>query len=279
MELLDHHILQLLGRYRVTVRSVLSLLTDDGSVPETALTRLLRDQLIMRSRALPGNRSVYQLTRKGAAAAGVSEARARLFQSQALFKHLGILLFCHVPGARRFRLEDDELRDLFGEALPEGAHVMTTTDAAPLLLNVHVPGPRTALRSIQRRLREQLAAAWEQPAVRPLLQQRTYGYGVVTETAERRKAILALLRKPERDGTPPLAKHVRIWVEALPEFDRLVNGVVPVETAESDRTSLIPAGRRARRKPRSDRAEEAEQLPLFQAKGTAGEAVPAGRDE
>jgi hypothetical protein len=225
METMDAQILQLLGRYRIAVRPVLRLLTDDDSVPEASLARLVREELVTRSRALPGNRSIYQLTRSGAAQADVSEARARPVKAQALFKHLGILLFCHVPGSRRVRLEDAEVETLLGDLAPAGTHVMTVTAGGPLLLNLYVPGPRTSLRSVQRRLREQVTTARKAPALKALLRQRVYGFAVVTETRERRKAILAALRKPEPHGGGPLVRKARIHVEALPEFDRLMNGV------------------------------------------------------
>ena len=226
MESLDWQILELLGRYRVAVRAVLGMLSETGEVPDASLSRLARDGFIARCRAFPGQRTVYQLTKKGAAKVGVSEARARSFQAQALFKHLGILLFCHVLGSRRFRLEDNELQRLLGEEMPDGAHCMSVKDGKPIVLNVYVPGPNTSLRSIERHIREQLFAARKLSAVRDLLAQRTYGFAVITETPERRKAILAVLRQPERGGAPPLAKQVRIAVESLPEFDRLINGSV-----------------------------------------------------
>lgn len=225
MQASDSAILEIVGRYRVVVPSALNIIPEGDGPPQTALSRLCREGLVTRSGALPGNRRVFQLTKKGASHVGLSEARARYFQAQALFKHLGIFLFCHVPGSRRFRIEETELHTLLGDTIPEGTHVMTIVDERPILLNAYVPGPRTSLRSIQRRIRRQLDSVSALPAVRTMLEERTYGLAILTETAERRRAILAMLRRPERDGAAPLAKQIRIHVEALPEFDRLLNGV------------------------------------------------------
>ncbi len=163
MDTLDRTLLEHMGRYRLSVRAVLDQLRDAGEALDTALARLLRSGLISARRSLPGNRALYQLSKKGADVIAISEARARSFRAQAIYKHLGLLLFCHVAGSQRFRLEDDELRELVGDMLPEGAYCMALVDAVPILMCVYVPGPRTSLRSIVRRVREHARAIASKP--------------------------------------------------------------------------------------------------------------------
>ena len=104
METLDQHILAHIARYHVTVRPVLSLFVADIGTAAATIGRLARRHMVLAQKGLPGNRSFYRLTRKGTAVAGVSEARARPLKAAAMFKHLGILMFCHVEGSGRYRL-------------------------------------------------------------------------------------------------------------------------------------------------------------------------------
>lgn len=235
MEPDDRHIMEHLGRYRVSIRQILAMLKAVAHLSDASVSRLHRTGLIAINRGLPGNRSIYQLTKRGAALIGVSEARARPFRSQALLKHLGILLFCHVDGAHRYRLEDDELRMIVGEPLPEGAHCMAMFDGRVQVLNVYVPGQRTSIRSVTRRIREHLDEVRRLPKVRELLEAGNYGFAIVTQTTERRSAILRALRIPERNGGGPLAKQVSTRVEALPTFDLVLNGKSPSQKPKQPR--------------------------------------------
>lgn len=239
MDNLNRLILQHIARYRVTVRPIVARLSSPDENPEAALAGLIRRGLVAAHKGLPGNRSVYRLTKQGTAVVEVSEARARPLRSQAIFKHLGILLFCHVEGSGRYRIEDGELRDLIGEPLPDGAHCMGMVDSRVAIFNTYVPGPRTTIRSIVRHIREQLTAFRAMPQLRSLLHDRVYGFAIITETTQRRKAILDVLRRPERDGCPALAQQVRIHVEAVQAFDRFINGVT--SPAEPDAWLQPPA--------------------------------------
>lgn len=232
MDSLNRLILQHIARYRVTVRPVVARMSSPDENAEAALAGLVRRGLVAAHKGLPGNRSVYRLTKQGTAIVEVSEARARPLKSQAIFKHLGILQFCHVEGSGRYRVEDAELRDLIGEPLPEGVHCMGMADDKVAVFNTYVPGPRTTIRSIVRHIREQLTTLRTMPHLRSLLQDRVYGFAVITETTQRRKAILDVLRRPEGSDCPALVQQVRIHVEAVPAFDRFVNGVT--SAAEPD---------------------------------------------
>ncbi len=225
MEEIDRTILEHLARYRVSVRAVLSRLNDANKVLKPALERLLGSDLVVADRSLPGNRALYQLSKKGASVLEISESRARRFGSQAMHKHLGVLLFCHVAGCKRYRLEDDELRELVGDPLPEGTHCMAQIDDQPVLLGVYIPGAETSVRSIVRRVRELVVDARRVSGLRDMIMADRFGIALVVTTSQRRKVVSKALNRPEADGRPALARQVRIIVEWLPAFDLLINGV------------------------------------------------------
>lgn len=245
MEEIDRTILEHLARYRVSVRAVLSRLNDANKVLKPALERLLGSELVVADRSLPGNRALYCLSKKGAAVLDVSESRARHFRGQAMHKHLGVLLFCHVAGCKRYRLEDQELRELVGDPLPEGTHCMAQIDDHPVLLGVYVPGAETSLRSIVRRVRELIVDARRVPALRDMIAAGRFGIALVVTTSQRRKVISRTLSRPEADGRPALARQVRIIVESLPAFDLLINGV-PLDQASEQPERPTSKSRRKR---------------------------------
>ncbi|MBA5868076.1 MAG: hypothetical protein GDA67_15395 [Nitrospira sp. CR1.3] len=112
---------------------------------------------------------------------------------------------------------------------------MAMFDGRVQVLNVYVPGQRTSIRSVTRRIREHLDEVRRLPKVRELLEAGNYGFAIVSQTTERRSAILRALRIPERDGGGPLAKQVSTRVEALPTFDLVLNGKSPSQKPKQPR--------------------------------------------
>lgn len=240
MDQTERNILEHIGRYRLTTRRVLQQLCGDGPHSDSAIARLQQSGMLWSGRSLPRGRAVYQLTAKGTALIDVSEARARPLRSQSLHKHLGILLYCHVEGSRRYRLEDTELREFLGDAVPDSTHCMGIVKGQPVLFSTYVPGQRTKLKSVLRWVREQHDAVREIAVVRKLLTDRRYGLAIVTDTPQRGKAIVSMLHRPERDGRPALARRALILVEAVPEFDALINGAVEPNAKARRQTTQSP---------------------------------------
>ena len=65
-------IVRMVALYRVATRSTIATLFAEASSPDKRLGKLVKDGLLRVHKGLPGNRSVYQLTKKGAAVANVS---------------------------------------------------------------------------------------------------------------------------------------------------------------------------------------------------------------
>src|SRR5690348_5373221 len=96
-EAANESIIRMIGLYRIATRATVATLLPEGAEPDKRLSKLVKDGLLRVHRGLPGNRSVYQLTKRGAGVVGVTPARGRVLGAQSLLKNLGVLLFCHVP--------------------------------------------------------------------------------------------------------------------------------------------------------------------------------------
>lgn len=137
----DVAILDHIGRYRLTLRDVLVeafALENPGNV----LQRLRDAGLIVERRGLPGRVSYYQLTAAGACDR-VSPERARPMKPDALRTHLAVLWHCHFGQHPAVRLEEPQLRDLFGPQAPPGkqvAYCLADYGDRKRVLRVLVPG-------------------------------------------------------------------------------------------------------------------------------------------
>lgn len=92
----------------------------EGVEPDKRVSKLVKQGLLRVHKGLAGNRSIIQLTKKGADVAGVSPARGRIIGAQSLLKNLGVLLFCHSPNTVRHRVEAEELSQALGAPLHDG---------------------------------------------------------------------------------------------------------------------------------------------------------------
>lgn len=210
----DREILHHTGLYRVTLRPVLAKLFFNGGDPDKVLLRLRNEGYLRPAVDFQGI-SLYQLTKKGASAVGLPEDRARRFREQALYKHLGLLLFCFDEGSKRVRLEDGDLESLFGEKIPDGTHCVDSLDGKIVIDNVYVPGPQTSIRAVVRRVRDSIHASDQNPVLRQYVDDRRYRYVVLVEHDSKREALMKAFRKPERDGLGPLIKQAHVHVESL----------------------------------------------------------------
>jgi hypothetical protein len=170
---------------------------------------------------------VFQLTKKGAAAVGVSPARARLAGAQSLLKNIGVLLFCHVPGTQRHRVEAEQLGQALGAALPDGAYCLCQVKERTMILDCYVPAPQTPVSTIVRHLRKLLKDAKQVPVLADAIRDLRYGLAVIVPIKERRKAIMDAVRTKDGDEKLPLIKRVRIWVEAIDELAALCGTAAP----------------------------------------------------
>lgn len=220
-------ILKMIGLYRVGTRSTVARLLADGSEPDKRLARLVKEGLLRTHKGLPGNRSVFQLTKRGAGEIGVSPARGRVLGPASILKNLGVLLFCHVSGTERHRVEADQLGQALGVPLPDGAYCLCQIKGQALILDSYVPGAMTPISTVLRHLRKTLKSVKQNPVLAQAVKDLRYGFALVVPTKERRKAIMDALRTPDEGGGVPLIKRVRVWVEAVDELAALTGTAAP----------------------------------------------------
>lgn len=210
----DDTILKLVGRYRLVTRGVAAQVVGSEAKADKLLGRLVKGGLLAANKRLPGNRTVYQLSRKGAGRVGLGESRARVHGAQAMLKHLGVLLYCYGGKDQAYRLEDEEL-PLVAPGLPPGAYCIAKSKDRAVVFACYVPSTTASAESVMRRLRRMHAELAAVPALQQLVRDGRLGLAVLVESGPRRRALMDAVRRPEgRRG--PLVKSIRVRVVDVP---------------------------------------------------------------
>jgi hypothetical protein len=225
----EESILKLIARYRVVTRGVVAVTAGSEAKGDKLLARLAKAGLVTTIRGLPGNRSIYQLSRKGAGSIGAVDSRARLHGTQAVLKHLGVLLFCYGE-AKAFRLEDDELAVVAPDGLPPGVYCIAKVKELACVYHCYVPSPTTSVETATRRLAHMLADLVATPANKQLVSDGRVGLVVLVSSVARRRTLMDAVRRSER-GKRPLVKSIRVRIEAIPELGKYFGGGPPESAA------------------------------------------------
>ncbi len=215
MEKRDLAILRHVGLYRITLRPVLERVIFEGRSCGAVLQRL-RSEGLLQVGKFPRNVSYYQLTPKAAALLALPVSRATPFGAQALHTHLGILWFCCMGQARRYRLEPDKLARLFPKQTLPGDHCIDEEKQdKPRIYRIYVPDAHAAMRNVIREIRTNFR---ESTAIRELdkwVEGHRYAFAILVETPERRAALKAAL-KATHEGERPLSGQAYFRVEVVP---------------------------------------------------------------
>jgi len=197
----DERILAHIGRYRITLRQVVSLAFFDGRNPGNVIQRLLDEGRITVRTGLPDRLSYYQLSLAEVRARGLPEARSRPFRPQALHAHLAALWFCcaSADGQRR-RLENAELSKLFGGDPPKGPHCLAGGEV-PRVYRLHCLGPDASARGVVRALKRRVERLREHTRLGPWMRNRQYALALLADSPVRVERLLEALddhRVPRR---------------------------------------------------------------------------------
>jgi len=218
MEELDLQVLRHIGRYTITLRRVLQVQFFNGGSPQAALDRLDRASYIKRvERQLPGNFSYYQLHKKGAAALGISENKAKPKEPKGLAQDLGALWFSCMGDRPRKRLETSELRSLFGA--PKGGNIIYVAEAEeqPTVFRLFVPEPDSNLDRFVTTLKNTAHRTCADEKLIPWIERGTYQFAVLL-TNEGRMAKLADLIRANEFPDIRIQLHIAPSPRELPLF-------------------------------------------------------------
>jgi hypothetical protein len=208
MDDLDIQILRHLGRYTISLRRVLQVLFFDGRSAEGALKRLERLGYIQRvERGLLGNFSYYQLKKKGAAVIGVSENKAKPKEPKGLAQDLAALWFSCMGDKPRKRLNDAELRLLFGAQ--KGGNVIHVAQAEeePTVFRLFIPEADGNLQKYSPSLKKAAHQACTDERLIRWIERGTYQFAVLLTNDDRKSQLEKLIRA---DEFPDLRIHLAL---------------------------------------------------------------------
>lgn len=147
-------ILGLISKHGLLLQTTAAAL---GKSPKV-LQRLVLRGLAVR-RTLRGRLCYYQLTKKGCAALGLSEARSRRFGPQALARRLSLLVWCLHGETRRYLRNRVGLEKQLECELPVGTYAAENAKQGTRTWFLHVAGPTTSVRTICRKASAKWIAA------------------------------------------------------------------------------------------------------------------------
>lgn len=212
-------ILEHIGRYRLSMRPVLSKLFFEGKSCDNVLRALVEGGFVqVRSRAsrLPGGWSYYQLTPAAAAELGVPANRALPLSPASLEKNLAILWFCCMTEPRRSRLDRRHLEALIGA--DRAGDYCVEPAATQRIYRLFPVSPKARSDYFLKAIRTDLEAALGEKALADYLAVRLYGYAVLVSSQTWKLRAEAALRKASLAKTAPWIVEVVPGAATLPTF-------------------------------------------------------------
>lgn len=220
------------ARYRVVTRGVAAQVVGTEAKTDKLLARLTKQGLLVANRRLPGNRSIYQLGRAGAAAVGLAESRTRVHGAQALLKHLSILLHCFGDG-RAARMELDEVAAVGITPSPSLVYCIAKANKVACVHACYAPAAATPAESGVRRLWRMFQSLHDSEANRPFIRDGRLGLCVLVHSSQRRRAFMDAVRSSDgRQG--PLTKRLRVRVEEVAGLDKYLGGAAGGRGGDSE---------------------------------------------
>lgn len=197
-----------IGLYRMATveptRRVFSF--NDTDQAEAALGQLARAGLLVEHRgkeAIGGTLAYWTLAKKGAGLANVSTERARPLREQAIWQHLATLWFCTMGQGRRYRLEAEEVGELFGE-VPHANSIYAADETAVYRLYVTSSKPDAAAKQLSKHIED----AKKRPGLKAAVDRGELRFVALVETEEQEQK---LGKKLSLEGLP-----ARVIVERAP---------------------------------------------------------------
>ena len=233
----ERSVLSHLGRHRIAFQEVLRALFFRGADPQKTLNRLRTEGYIGVSKGFGGNRSCYQLLRKGASAVGLGRRRADALGSDAFPTYLAIYSFCFLRGLPRIRLEPGELEELFDGAEPPGRHYcLERSKDRKRIYHVYVPGDTTTPSDVVAHVGAHINTISMIDALRPWIGAGLFSEAVLVHAPDRRNEIRRTLEAARAEAGPVNRDRVYVHVESVPGIGNLEEALrVLAEKTKADR--------------------------------------------
>lgn len=233
----DRAVLSHLGRHRIAFQEVLRVLFFRGADPQKTLNRLRTDGYIGVTKGFGGNRSCYQLLRKGASAVGLGRRRGDALGSDAFPTYLAMYSFCFLRSLPRIRLEPAELQELFDGVEPPGRHYcLERSKDRRRVYHVYVPGDTTSASDIVAHVETHINTISAVNELRPWIRTGLFVEAVLIHASERRDEIIRALKSARAQAGPVNRDRVFVHVESVP-------GIVDLEEALRVLAEKTKAGR------------------------------------
>lgn len=229
----QHELVATVARYRVITRTVAAQVVGTEAKADKLLARLTKQGMLVASRRLPGNRSIYQLGRHGAAAAGVAETRTRVHGPQATLKHLSILLHCFGDG-QTVRMELDEVAAVGMTPSPSLVYCIARANKVACVFACYTPAEATPAETGVRRLWRMYQALHDSEANRPFIRDGRLGLCVLVHSSQRRRVFMDAVRSVY-GNQGPLTKRLRVRVDEVPGLEKYLGGGPSTRGGDAER--------------------------------------------
>lgn len=187
----EREILEHIGRYRISVRPVLTSLFFGGDKIRTqdAIARLRdRGWIANVKGGLPGGYSYYQLTAKGCTEAAFPLDRSRPLAATGLSKALAVLWFATMNGKRRARLKEDAPPAGFPPTSGRAPHVGEAIgEGRARIVRIHIASETSDHASPLKEIREAVEAMRATPEGREVIESGAYCFAILVHNEEKKE--------------------------------------------------------------------------------------------
>lgn len=215
----DESILSHIGRYGLSLRSVIEAEFFAGSTCDHIINRLVAEGRIVSVPGIPGGLNYYRLSLTEARARGVPEHRARPKRGIALRQAIQVLWFCCMSDLPRKKLERKAVAENFGKGSGSGKpHCAEASDKQSLVYRVYSPGPHSRDEYLLKAIRSDTEKGMERPQLREWIEAKAFAAAILVETKERKERLKRLISK-----TGPY--EIWIHIEVVPGLATLAEAL------------------------------------------------------
>lgn len=215
----DDKILGQIGKYGLSLRSVIEEHFLEGSTCDHIINRLVNEKRIVSVSGLAGGLKYYRLSLTEARARGVPEHRARPKKGAALRQAIQVLWFCNMADKPRNKLERRQVAENFGNGCGSGKpHCAESSDEKSVVYRVYAPGPNSRDDYLLKAIRSDIEKGMERSQLRSWIEAKAFAIAILVETEERKNRLKKLVSRTGPYG-------VWIHIEVVPGLTNLASAL------------------------------------------------------